>query len=373
MDRVKIGLPCMRVQHTFTEICQCGNRFLLVMKLTCTSRELHPRRAFRISRARKTEVRNVFIRLESEGVVGYGEASPNAFYDETWSGVIAKLESAREFLETLQVHSVTDIEAAWNEAWRFLAPSRAAQCALDIALWDWLAKKKGVTVSELAWNEAPRPVTTFATIGLSSPEELVEKVEELRGFARIKLKSDHTASLDPVRFVRERSPALLAVDANCAWGEVNLPKLAHELAELSVTFIEQPWLPARDAELPKLELPIMADESCVTEENATQLVDQFDGFNIKLVKCGGITPGRRMIETGRAQRKKMMVGCMLESSALIAAGTVIAQRTDYADLDGAWLLGDDPFSGWKFDRGVLMPNVVPGLGAEPEQGLFPEL
>jgi L-alanine-DL-glutamate epimerase-like enolase superfamily enzyme len=343
------------------------------MKLTCISRELHPRRAFRISRARKTEVRNVFIRLESEGIVGYGEASPNAFYDETWSGVTAKLEGAREFLETLEVHSSADIEKAWNEAWRFLAPSRAAQCALDIALWDWLARKMGITASELAWNEPPQAVTTFATIGLSSPGELVEKVAELNGFARIKIKSDQSASLEPVQFVRERSPALLAVDANCAWGEVDLAKLSRALAQLGVTFIEQPWLPAHDAELPRLELQVMADESCVTEENALQLADAFDGFNIKLVKCGGITPGRRMVATGKARGKKMMVGCMLESSALIAAGAVVAQRTDYADLDGAWLLGDDPFRGWTFERGVLLPNAAPGLGVEPEEGLFPPL
>ena len=116
----------------------------------------------------------------------------------------------------------------------------------------------------------------------------------------------------------------------------------------------------------------MADESCVTEENASQLAEAFDGFNIKLVKCGGITPARRMVATGKARQKKMMVGCMLESSALIAAGAVIAQRTDYADLDGAWLLGDDPFSGWKLDRGVLLPSAASGLGVEPEAGLFPE-
>ncbi|MEP6670654.1 MAG: dipeptide epimerase [Chthoniobacter sp.] len=342
------------------------------MKLTCISRELHPRRAFRISRARRTEVRNVFIRLESEGVVGYGEASPNSFYGETWEGVSAHLESARPFIDALQVRSVADIEAAWNAAWRFLAPSRGAQCALDIALWDWLARKRGVTVSELAWNQPPQPVSTFATIGLSSPEELAEKIEELHGFACIKIKSDQSAGLDAVRLVRERTSALVAVDANGAWGEVDLPRLARELQQLGVTFIEQPWPPARDADLPKLELPVMADESCVTEEDAARLADPFDGFNIKLVKCGGITPARRMVETGKARGKKMMVGCMLESSALIAAGAVIAQRTDYADLDGAWLLRDDPFTGWAFDHGILSPRPEPGLGVEPESGLFPQ-
>jgi L-alanine-DL-glutamate epimerase-like enolase superfamily enzyme len=215
-------------------------------------------------------------------------------------------------------------------------------------------------------------VATFATIGLSSAEELPEKVEELRGFPRIKLKSDQSASLDPVRFVRERTSALLAVDANCAWSEVDLSTLSRELAKLGVTFIEQPWPPALDAGLSKLELPVMADESCVVEEDAAQLAEAFDGFNIKLVKCGGITPARRMVATGKMRRKKMMVGCMLESSALIAAGAVIAQRTDYADLDGAWLLGDDPFSGWKFEHGILLPGAAPGLGIEPEPGLFPE-
>jgi L-alanine-DL-glutamate epimerase-like enolase superfamily enzyme len=340
------------------------------MKLTCISRELHPRHPFRISRARRTEVRNVFIRLEKDGVAGYGEASPNSFYEETWQGVIARLEQAREFIEALHVRSVAEIEAAWNEAWRFLAPSRAAQCALDLALWDWLARLQGVTVSQLAWNEPAQPVTTFATIGLSSAEELAGKVDELRGFSRIKIKSAQSADLDPVRFVRERTSALLAVDANCAWGEVDLHSLTHELAQLGVTFIEQPWPPSRDAELPALELPVMADESCVTEDDAAQLTDQFDGFNIKLVKCGGITPARRMVKMGEARRKRLMVGCMLESSALIAAGAVIAQRTDYADLDGAWLLGDDPFTGWKFDHGVLLPSSEPGFGIKPESGLF---
>jgi L-alanine-DL-glutamate epimerase-like enolase superfamily enzyme len=342
------------------------------MNFTCISRELHPRRAFRISRARRTEVRNVFLRLEHEGATGFGEASPNSFYDETWEGVIHKLELAREFIGTLEVRCVADIEAAWHEAWRFLAPSRAAQCALDVALWDWLARRQGVTVAELAWGEAPTPVTTFATIGLSNADELAEKVEELRGFPRIKIKSDASANIETVRCIRAQSPALLAVDANCAWGSLDLGALAATLASLGVEFIEQPLPPERDAELASLSLPLLADESCVTEDDVPRVLEYFDGFNIKLVKCGGITPARRMAKLGRARGKKIMVGCMLESSALIAAGAVIGQRTDYADLDGAWLISDDPFCGWRFDHGVLRPSQNSGLGVEPEPGLFPD-
>ena len=341
------------------------------MKLTWVSWALQPRRAFRISRARRGEVRNVFVRLERDGIAGYGEASPNAFYDETWEGVAAKLEAARAWLETVEIESVADLEGAWVEAWKHMAPSRAAQCAVDLALWDWLARRAGAAVTELAWGEKPRTVASFCTIGLSTAEELGEKIAELAGFPQIKIKSDAAASLETVERVRARSAALIAVDANCAWSAEMIPDLACQLARLGVAFLEQPLPPGEDARLPSgCALPILADESCVTEADVERIAEYFAGFNIKLVKCGGLTPARRMVERGRARGCQVMVGCMLESSALIAAGAVIAQRTDYADLDGAWLIADDPFTGWKFERGVLAPPEAHGLGVEPVSGLF---
>lgn len=343
------------------------------MKLDWAQHELLPRRAFRISRGRRADVRNVFLRLEADGVAGYGEASPNAFYDETWEGVAAKLDAARDWLAGVRPASVDDIAAAWDEAWTIVAPSRAAQCAIDVALWDWLARREDVSVCELAWGEAPRPVASFCTIGLSTPEELAEKIAELRGFPRIKIKSDRAASLDPVRRVREKSDAMIALDANCAWSDADLEKLARELAGLGVEFIEQPLPPGEDARLAgwRGALPLMADESCVTESDVERVAQCFAGFNIKLVKCGGITPARRMALRGRELGLRVMVGCMLESSALIAAGAVIGQKTDYADLDGAWLIGNDPFRGWQFERGVLAPPAGSGLGTTPIAGMFP--
>jgi L-alanine-DL-glutamate epimerase-like enolase superfamily enzyme len=342
------------------------------MKLTCVSRELHPRHAFHISRGQRTEVRNVFVRLEHGGIVGYGEASPNAFYNETWENVTAQIEAARDFLERLDLQTVAGLEATWSRLWEIVAPSRAAQCAIDVALWDWLARKRGVTVSELMWGRRPSPVKTFCTIGLSTEEELEAKLEEVNTFPRIKIKSDAEAKLSVVERVRTHSAAVIAVDANCAWGALDLRKVAKQLAAMRVEFIEQPYPPQRDAEVARSRsvLPLMADESCVVEEDVPRVAGLYDGFNIKLVKCGGLTPAWRMALKGKALGKTMMVGCMLESSALIAAGAVIAQRTSYADLDGAWLIGDDPFRGWQFNRGMLTPPAGKGLGVEPEEGLF---
>ncbi len=344
------------------------------MRIDVAVRALHPRQVFRIARARRGEVRNVFVRLKHDGVTGFGEASPNSFYGESAETVIEKIATAEPWLKSVQPKSVDEIAKAWDEVWRFVAPSRAAQCALDLAWWDWLAKSDGISVAGLAWGADAAPVPTFCTIGLSTAEELQNKIAELRGFPLIKIKSDGDADLEAVRSVRAASDARIAIDANGAWFGRDLDELAETMRELKIEFIEQPFPPEQDQMITPLVggPPIFADESCVTESDVERIAERFNGFNIKLVKCGGLTPALRMARRGRSLGMKTMVGCMLESSVLIAAGAVVAQATDYADLDGAWLLGDDPFRGWRFERGTLSPSALPGLGVETSAAIFPE-
>jgi L-alanine-DL-glutamate epimerase-like enolase superfamily enzyme len=330
---------------------------------------LHPRNVFRISRAARRETVNVFLGIERDGIVAHGEASANGYYGESAPDVARRLDGLRGFLEGRPIDSPADIESIWREAWPLLAPSRAAQCALDVALWDWLGKRKGLTVTDLALDLKPEPVASFATVGISDNGELERKVAELAGFPLVKIKSDATADLSAARRIRGAMPeARLAVDANCAWLEVDLARVAAELRGIGVEFVEQPLPPAADARMPEicaaLPAPVLADESCVTIDDVERMPGNFAGFNIKLVKCGGLTPALRMVRRGRELGLETMVGCMLESSVLIAAGAVVAQITDYADLDGAWLLADDPARGWGFDRGMLYPELAPGLGVE---------
>jgi L-Ala-D/L-Glu epimerase len=136
-----------------------------------------------------------------------------------------------------------------------------------------------------------------------------------------------------------------------------------------VEFIEQPLPPSEEARmeeiLRKSEMAIFADESCRGPEDLEKLPGRFSGFNIKLVKCGGLTPALEMIRIGRKLDLKIMVGCMLESSLLISAGMVVAQGADYADLDGSWLLADDPFTGLEITGGHIRPPVDGGFGVRP--------
>lgn len=340
------------------------------MQLSTATLKLHPKTPFRISREAQTEVQNVIIKLSADGVVGYGEASPNKFYGETAGRVVELIEGLRDYFVGLRVASVADIERVWNEVWPRLQPSRAAQCAVDIALWDWLAKKNGVSVCELGLGRKARSIVTSFTIGISTPEELVRKVAELRAVPSIKVKSDAKGDLAPLRFIAANTVAKLRVDANCAWAELDARALSTELVGLRTEFIEQPLPPDRRDQMPAFlagsVLPVIADESCVVREDVEGIPGHFHGFNIKLVKCGGITPGLAMMRRGKELGLKMMVGCMLETSLLIAAGVVVAQGTDYADLDGSWLLADDPFVGLSYDNGTINVTGKLGLGVEAE-------
>lgn len=330
---------------------------------------LYPRHVFRISRASRRQVANVFLAAEQDGVIGYGEASPNAYFGEDAGDVWLRLAGLADFFLGRTLRASRDIADIWDELLPRLAPSRAALCAVDVALWDLFARLCGRSVVDAVYGTPSREIPSSATLGLCPEEEWPGRIAEAAEFPAIKLKLDAAADFGVVRAVKARSRAAVRVDANCAWSGLDVAALSAELASLGVEFIEQPLPREEDGRMPALlrasRLPIFADESCALPEDVAALPGRFSGFNIKLVKCGGLTPALRMLEMARRLGLKTMIGCMLESSLLISAGLVAAQRADYADLDGSWLLRDDPFAGLAIRAGRLQPPSGAGLGVSP--------
>jgi L-alanine-DL-glutamate epimerase-like enolase superfamily enzyme len=109
-------------------------------------------------------------------------------------------------------------------------------------------------------------------------------------------------------------------------------------------------------------LPLIADESCVAESDVEKCHNHFHGINIKLTKCSGITPARRMITKAKELGMTVMVGCMNESSVGTAAIAQLAPMLDYVDMDGTLLLAEDTAEGVQFDFGKIIYNDLPGLG-----------
>lgn len=139
-----------------------------------------------------------------------------------------------------------------------------------------------------------------------------------------------------------------------------------ELAALNIELVEQPL--AKDdwegmkALYDQTTLPLFADESCVTEDDVAKCVDHFHGVNIKLTKCGGITPARRMIANAKNLGLKTMLGCMNETSVGSAAIAHLLPSVEFADMDGPLLLANDVATGLSFVKGKVEISPQPGLG-----------
>lgn len=327
------------------------------MKLELRKYVLELKHTFTISRESHDTQDTLIACLSLEGHTGYGESTSNPYYKITFESMQAEIEKIRDIIENFDFQEPEKFHA-------FLVSkglSHFSICALDLAAHDLYGKIKGKPLYKL-WNteNLKYPVTNF-TIGLDSISKMVEKIEE-QPWPIYKVKLGTENDLEIVRELRKHTDAIFRVDANCAWTATQAIEYCKELKELGVEFIEQP-LHANDwngMEELKNEsvLPLIADESCIVEEDVEKCAGYFDGINIKLTKCGGLTPALRMIKNAKRLGLKVMVGCMTESTVGISAIAQLLPQLDYVDMDGALLLKTDIADGVKIlDNGeVIFPK-----------------
>jgi L-Ala-D/L-Glu epimerase len=327
--------------------------------------------AWTISRGTRRLAENVLVRLhwqapDGQSYEGLGEAAPYAFYGELRGTVEACLDEFASFLgdDPFAVETILDaIE-------KRLHHNPAAKAAIDIALHDLLGKLLGKPLWQIWGLDPSRGPLTSYSIGLDEPEVMARKAKEAAAFPMLKIKLGTLRDQEIMRAIRDAVPHhLLVVDANTAWTPPEAVRRIRDLEAFGVEFIEQP-VGARDFEglryvRERSNLPVIADESCATEEDIPSLAGCVDGINIKLMKCGGLRRARRMIDVARAHQLKVMVGCLIESSISITAASHLLPLLDYADLDGNLLLAHDPFTGVQCEAGKLTLPNAPGLGVVP--------
>ncbi|MGQ0715082.1 MAG: dipeptide epimerase [Gemmatimonadaceae bacterium] len=335
------------------------------MKLAHEVITLRTRHPFTIARGGSSEFRVVWVRVtDSDGSEGWGEASPSRFYGETADTVVAVLPRLAAALEGLETWSLEDIDHELDEAVRF---NGAAKSAVSAALHDLAAKRLKVPLWKM-WglNPSKAPRSSF-TIGIGEVAEIRRKVSEAAEYPILKVKLGSNHDEEILRVIREGAPdKVLRVDANAAWTPKQALRMMDTLVDHGVEFVEQP-LPAHDIDglrfvRERAPLPILADESCVTSADIPRLVGAVDGINIKLAKCGGLREALRMIAAARTHGMLVMCGCMIETSLGITAAAHLAPLLDYADLDGAALVSNDPFIGASIAGGRITLRDAPGLG-----------
>jgi L-alanine-DL-glutamate epimerase-like enolase superfamily enzyme len=332
------------------------------MKLTLHRFELPLKHTFTIAYDSRDTQETLIVELADGPHRGYGEATSNPYYGATIEEMTSRLESLRERLDG---YAFGTPEALWSELDPLLHENAFAQCALDMAAHDLYGRQKGQPLYRL-WglNTDHVPLTNY-TIGIDGVEKMVLKLKEMPWpLYKIKLGTPDDVAI--VRELRRHTDATFRVDANCAWSAEETIRNAAALKALGVEFIEQP-LKAGDWEGMKevyrhSPLPLVADESCVEEADVDRCAGHFHAINIKLVKCGGLTPARRMIARARELGMKVMVGCMTESSVGISAIAQLLPLLDYVDMDGALLLAEDIATGVTIDYGRVHYPDAPGTG-----------
>jgi len=334
------------------------------MKVTIHQFVLKFKEAFTISRGTRDHADSMIVALSDGVYTGYGEATANPYYHTTVEGMSVTVENLRPIIEESTASSPSEF---WSKLQPHLSNDPFVLCALDQAMHDLRARQAGKPLYALWGLEKDNlPITNY-TIGIASIEKMISKIKaQPWPIYKIKLGTDH--DMEIVKALREHTDALFRIDANCGWTVKETIERAPLLKALGVEMIEQP-LKADDWEgmkevFAKSILPVFADESCCVEGDVKKCRKHFHGINIKLMKCGGITPALRMIEEARQYGLKVMVGCMTESSVGISAIAQLLPLLDAVDMDGALLVVNDPASGVRIENGIVYYATGNGTGAE---------
>lgn len=334
------------------------------MKLTLTSRyfQLKLKHPFTISRFSRTHQDTVVVAISNGEFTGYGEAIPYTYYNITKEKIEQSLAKSKALIEnSYDLHP----DELWVKLEVNLKDDYFTLCALNCAYWDFYAKSQGRTTRSYFTNGLENlPLSDF-TIGIDTIEVMKKKILEMP-WPIYKIKLGTAQDVEIVSELRKITNAIFRIDANCAWTVQETLDNAKRLKELGVEFIEQP-LKAEDwegMEVLKNEcvLPVIADESCQRLEDVEKCAEVFHGINIKLMKCGGITPALEMVKIARTKHMMIMAGCMAESSVGIASLCQIAPLIDYLDADGALLLETDTADGVRIKNGAICFDENKGSG-----------
>ena len=324
---------------------------------------LEMRHVFTVASFSRTTTPVVLTELEYDGIIGYGEASMPPYLGESQESVIQFLRKIdltpfSSPFETAEILTYVDQIAEKNTA---------AKASVDIALHDLLGKIMNQPFYKI-WGLNPNliPPTSY-TIGIDTEEMIRKKVAEAEQFKILKVKLGLDTDKMIIDTIRSVTDVPLCADVNQGWkNKEQALEMAYWLQEKNVVFLEQPmpkemidenaWLTEQSP------IPTIADEGCQRLIDVPKLQGVYTGINIKLMKCTGMREAKQMAELARSLEMKVMLGCMTETSCAISAAAQLAPLTDWADLDGALLIGNDIFDGMKVENGnCILPNR-PGIG-----------
>ena len=328
------------------------------MKLSWQIVRLNLKETFSISYGNYSYREALIIALKSHNFSGYGECTAIDYYQINLADFVLKLEKIQEQIEK---HSINHPIDFYTFLLTLDLPS-FLRSALDCAYWDLFGKlenKSFLALNSIEINQLPE---SSITISVAPIETQIEKIKT-SSWSKFKVKCNH--------FNEQEIKALsqldynIALDSNGSLSKEDCLWLESQIASEKFSYLEQPMKKGSENYSvlhSNLYANWMADEDCQDAISLEQLKPHYKSINIKLVKCGGLTPALQMISSAKDLNYKVMIGCMTESTIGISAGAVLAPFCDYADLDGANLIENDLAFGTKINNGKIHLSEKPGLG-----------
>ena len=334
---------------------------------------------FKTALRRVDSVEDVIVELHTDtGAVGYGEAPPTGVITgDTTGAIIGALKD--HIIKTIIGRDVDDFEALTDSVQKCIIHNSSAKAAVDMALWDLYGQLYNIPVYKLLGGSKDKIVTDI-TISVNSPEEMARDAITAinRGYDTLKVKVGVNPKLDVERLSAIRnaigSRAKLRIDANQAWKPQEAVRILNQMQEqgLDIELVEQPVI-AHDIEglkyvTERSYVPVLADESVFSPLDAMKIIQSgaADLINIKLMKCGGITPALKIADAASIMGVECMLGCMLEAKVSVNAAVHVACARSIItkiDLDGPVLCSEDPIIGGSiFDEKDITVSKAPGLG-----------
>jgi len=325
-----------------------------------------------------SEVRNAFVEITLEnGVTGIGSANPSEYV------VGENLDQCLDALDNVDFligRDIREFNELTYEVWKNFPENPSARAALDIALYDVFTKYLDVPLVKFLGQKIKRMLTSN-TIGIKGVKETLEEADDYvkRGFKVLKVKLGKNLDEDVERIIKLREKfgngLAIRVDANQGYTREQTIQFYGRTYDFNIELIEQP-LQANEVAVMK-SLPrevrevLAADESLITPVDAVELIKPPLAariFNIKLMKCGGISQGLKIADIALHEGVDLFWGCNDESIVSISAALHAAfscANTKYIDLDGSFDLSKDAVTGgFILKDGYMYCSDKPGLGVE---------
>lgn len=328
---------------------------------------------FSIAAGTRMGTPSVFVKINKNNITGYGAASMPPYLEETTESVTDFMEKAKTLVG--RINNISDIAQCLQDLDALAPGNTAAKAAIDIALHDLIGKEKQQPCYKLFGIQELKLPSSFHTLSINKPEIIKKKVIAAKGVNGFKVKLGSKYDKEIVSAIRSVTDVPICIDVNQGWKtKEEAAAMIDWLENKKILFIEQP-LPKEDKEgqrwlYQRSQLPLIADEGVQREKDMDEVAEMFHGINIKLMKCTGLNEAHRMIKKARDKKMKVMIGCMSESVCAITAIAHLSPLADYADLDGALTIINDPFDGLKIENEKVFMKDIPGIGIELKKDIF---